>query len=289
VGSPVATPQIRETGASIPRSSEAIGNNDRVLADVGSSVQPYVQPSTSQDCIRLQHSSGSRLCSGTDVRENDGVREPPRKRRRISTPDPAVGEPAPKRQTYHRANSRSRRAQRPTTRHATRHQSQRRKPKPRSTGVASTTKQAQTNFCNVEHILDLQMWYLVQWEGYGSEENSWEPVWHFDTCPELLSQFHQRTGLVTTTQTPCPSQLKIPRPRSAGMASTAKKGQREYFNVKHILDAQVRYLVKWEGYGPEQNTWEPAGHFDQCPQLLLQFHEETGLVRGRIARRRSTV
>ena len=283
VGGPVATSQIRESGASIPRSSEAMSNNDRVLADVGSSVQPSVQPSASQDRIRLQHSSGCHPRSGTDVGENhrpveDGVREPPRKRRRISTPDPAVGETAPKWQANHRASSRSRRAQRPTTRHATRHQSQRRKPRPLSSGVASTTKQAQRKFCNVEHILDLQVWYLVQWEGYGPEHNSWEPVGHFDKCPELLSQFHRRTGLVTITQTPCPSQLKIPKPRSAGMASTTKKGRREYFNVEHVLDFQVRYLVKWKGYGHEDNTWEPVGHFDQCPQLLLQFHGETGSV-----------
>jgi hypothetical protein len=284
VGSPVARSQIRESGASISRLSEATSNNDdRVLADVGSSVQPSVQPSSSQDRIRLQHSSGRRPCSGTDVGENhrpveDGVREPPRKRYKINTPDPAVGETAPKRQANYRASSQSRRAQRPTTRRATRHQSQRRKPRPRSSGVASTTQQAQRKFCNVEHILDLQVWYLVQWEGYGPEHNSWEPVEHFDECPELLSQFHRRTGLVTTTQTPCLSQLKIPKPHSAGMASTTKKGQREYFNVEHVLDFQVRYLVKWKGYGHEDNTWEPVGHFDQCPRLLQQFHGETGSV-----------
>ncbi|KAL2259865.1 hypothetical protein VTK26DRAFT_6315 [Humicola hyalothermophila] len=191
-------------------SSEAMSNNDRMLADVGPSLQPSVQPSASQDRVRLQHSLGRRPRSGTDVGDNprpveDGVREHgrgdvtqlPQKRRRISTSTPAVSETAPKGQADpHRASSRLQRTQRPTTRHATPCRSQHKIPKPRSAGVASTTKKPQGEYFNVENILDFQVRYLVQWEGYGSGENTWEPPEHFERCPDLLREFHERTGSV---------------------------------------------------------------------------------------------
>ncbi|KAK3305282.1 uncharacterized protein B0T15DRAFT_531819 [Chaetomium strumarium] len=57
-----------------------------------------------------------------------------------------------------------------------------------------------------------------------------------------------------------------------------KKPQEEYFNVKRILNFQVRYLVEWEGYGPQHNSWEPVEHFERCPNLLRDFCKSTGSV-----------
>ncbi|KAK4232914.1 hypothetical protein C8A03DRAFT_19904, partial [Achaetomium macrosporum] len=273
--SSVAASPVQEGGASIPQLSAAVSNNDRVLVNVG----PSMRPSVSQDPVRLQQSLGRRPRSGTDMgldqrpaddstgeHGREDVTQPPRKRHR-SSPTPAVGETTPKRQAnLRRASSRSPPAQRPRTRHIRPHRPQRGNPQPRSSGMASTTEQARAKPCIVERILDFQGWYLVQWEWYGPEHNSWEPADNFDQCPELLKQFH-RTGLVTTKP------------------STTKKAQKTYFNVEHILDFEVRYLVQWKGYGPEHNSWVPVGQFDRCPELLLQFHERMGSVEKLIARK----
>jgi hypothetical protein len=106
VGSSVATSQVQESGARIPRSPEAMSNNDRMLADVGPPVQPSARPSASQDRVRLQQSLGRRRRSGTDVGENhsfaeDGVKEhdrenvtqSPPKRLKISTSGPCNAPP----------------------------------------------------------------------------------------------------------------------------------------------------------------------------------------------------
>lgn len=279
VESSVAASPVQEGGASIPRSLEAMSNNDRVLADFG----PSVLPSASQGLLGLQQSLGRRPRSGTNMGENQRpaedsigeygqgeVTQPPRKRHR-STPAPAAGETTPKRQADpHCASPRSQRTRRPTTRDATSHQRQRGNPKPRSSGVASTAEQAQEKSPSVEEIRCLQARYWVKWKGYGSEDNTWEPDTHFHRCPELLNQFHQ-TGLVTT------------EPRSAGRASTTKEAQREYFDVENILEYKVWYLVKYAGY--KRSRWVPAEQLDQCPKLLRQFHEGTGSVKELIKRR----
>ena len=48
----------------------------------------------------------------------------------------------------------------------------------------------------VEEILDSKVMnrklrYLVKWEGFGIEHNSWEP-WDQISAPQLISDFHQR-------------------------------------------------------------------------------------------------
>ncbi|KAF8747937.1 Integrase core domain [Rhizoctonia solani] len=52
-------------------------------------------------------------------------------------------------------------------------------------------------------------------------------------------------------------------------------GEEEY-TVERILDSkkvgrQVKYLVKWKGYGPEDNTWEPKAHLANALKNWLSF------------------
>jgi hypothetical protein len=48
------------------------------------------------------------------------------------------------------------------------------------------------------------------------------------------------------------------------------------YQVEEILDDKLedgirKYLIKWENYGPEDNTWEPAEQFD--PKLIQEYHQ----------------
>jgi hypothetical protein len=39
--------------------------------------------------------------------------------------------------------------------------------------------------------------------------------------------------------------------------------------------AKKQYLVKWTGYGPECNTWEPARRFEQdCPDVVAEYNRK---------------
>ena len=50
----------------------------------------------------------------------------------------------------------------------------------------------------------------------------------------------------------------------------------EVFNVEKVLqsqlmDSKLQYLVKWKGYGMNDNTWEPASQFT-LKKILQDFH-----------------
>lgn len=58
------------------------------------------------------------------------------------------------------------------------------------------------------------------------------------------------------------------------------EGNREW-QVEEILDKKVsksgkyiRYLIKWRGYGPEDNSWEPMANLQNANELIQKFEEK---------------
>jgi hypothetical protein len=106
-------------------------------------------------------------------------------------------------------------------------------------------------------------------------EFTWNPCTDHgqnDRAPES-PQRKPFTGRISSTARALPSRV----------ASTTKKVQGdEYFNVEEIRGWRWgkegrEYLVKWAGYGNKHNTWEPATHFEECPEVLEEFHQKAGL------------
>ncbi|KAM4057638.1 chromatin organization modifier domain-containing protein [Hirsutella rhossiliensis] len=73
--------------------------------------------------------------------------------------------------------------------------------------------------------------------------------------------------------------LLEPAPRNAKPQEKIEVDDDQEYEAEQILDTrkqgqQQEYLVKWKGYGPEENTWEPTKHLTHCGSLLRQFNQQ---------------
>jgi pSer/pThr/pTyr-binding forkhead associated (FHA) protein len=85
---------------------------------------------------------------------------------------------------------------------------------------------------------------------------------------------------------PLPEEPKVekkgkgPEPKSAVPKTPKSKSKPEVYIIDQILKKEtkkgvVRFLVSWEGYGPEGNTWEPEEQLLQdVPKLVKAFEKK---------------
>jgi len=55
--------------------------------------------------------------------------------------------------------------------------------------------------------------------------------------------------------------------------------QNPEYDVETVVDHTVvgrqhKYLIKWQNYPPEENTWEPMSHLKKVHQKLWEFHQK---------------
>lgn len=61
--------------------------------------------------------------------------------------------------------------------------------------------------------------------------------------------------------------------------------EEEEYEVESIVNHRkfrnkLQYLVKWKGYGDDQNQWLPVEELDHAPRLLAIYRRESGLSFG---------
>ena len=71
---------------------------------------------------------------------------------------------------------------------------------------------------------------------------------------------------------------KAPPNAKPGPVLVHEETQQPIYDVERVVDSKTRkrqryYLVKWLGYGEEENTWEPEEHLTQ--ELVRKYHRQS--------------
>ncbi|KAK3936999.1 hypothetical protein QBC46DRAFT_19603 [Diplogelasinospora grovesii] len=282
----------------LDRGEQADGNDEREL----SNAEPSMHPSTSQDRGNRQSSSGRRRrCDTNDeedcssiaggdaeqAKHDDLVRPQRRKRRRVGTSAPTTRRTAPRRQARLRCtSSQSQQAQR-QTQDPKRRQNQRIIPEPRSSErIASEEESVKVPFAYFE---EWPVQGVVKHLVVGKKETLQAEFWW---SASVHHGQKQGTPEHPRRKSPAERTSSTGRAHPSRVAYTAKEVQEgKYFQVEEILGSRrrgrrVEYLVKWEGYGHEHDSWEPVAHFEKCPEMLQQFHEDGKVRVGEMADQR---
>jgi hypothetical protein len=66
------------------------------------------------------------------------------------------------------------------------------------------------------------------------------------------------------------------------------EAQETRYEVEEVLDSRyhrrkLQYLVKWQGYPHEENTWEPEDNLKHAPDSVRDFHAKRPAAPRRIA------
>jgi len=94
------------------------------------------------------------------------------------------------------------------------------------------------------------------------------------TLPHSMKRLHPVFNVVKLTLSPddpIPGRRRAPPP-----PPELVEGEEEYI-VEEILNSRlfrrrIQYLVKWEGYGVEHNSWEYSDHLDNAPEKVAEFY-----------------
>jgi len=92
--------------------------------------------------------------------------------------------------------------------------------------------------------------------------------------PPLMRHLHPVFNTVKLS--PAPNDPIIGRHQNLQLPPELVDGEEEYV-VEKILNSRMfrwklQYLVKWEGYGIEGNTWEYSENLDHTPEKVTEFH-----------------
>merc|ERR1711892_1336055 len=120
--------------------------------------------------------------------------------------------------------------------------------------------------------------YLVKWKNYdGPGDDTWEPADSLDAV-EIIEQFESDMKEQEENELKAKkelNELKAKKEKKKEVKPTKKCKpapiEEDVYNVEALIEKKgSKYLVKWENFAEDQNTWEPKS---SIPDFILQYYE----------------
>lgn len=123
-------------------------------------------------------------------------------------------------------------------------------------------------------IIDEENHYLVQWKGFSTSQNSWEPESSL-SCAELIEKFHKRPLAKKGKGKGRPPKDNTKLKGKVG--KKVNKPPKDDYEVEKIINSKLEkgkkvFLIRWKGYTAKDDTWEPLASLN-CPELIKAFEK----------------
>ncbi|XP_026806564.1 uncharacterized protein LOC113549452 isoform X3 [Rhopalosiphum maidis] len=156
---------------------------------------------------------------------------------------------------------------------------------------------------NKPQILGFLLWKNSQTKQIAENQEAWKVYQMWCVLPESVKNCWIQAGKTINTYDelaktipnkvikldPSASNGNIDEQPSLGMKPSGEFPSGQEFVVERVVarrfnqkKRQFEYLLKWEGYPPEQNTWEPADNMSACTHLIKQY-EDTLVKNGTVS------
>ena len=128
--------------------------------------------------------------------------------------------------------------------------------------------------------------YLVHWQGFGEEDDTWEPEGNLHGAGHLTPQFAQQRALLLELNAgagvlPEPEQHQDQEEDDPSDESVDE----DEFVIESLKEIKwdpvrqcIQYFVHWQGFGPEDDTWEPEKNLHGADHLTPQFANQRALL-----------
>ena len=137
--------------------------------------------------------------------------------------------------------------------------------------------------------------YLVKWKNYdGPDDNTWEPADMLEGAGDIIKMFEKELKIekdkskmnndqiVKSTEkienkiesNDIAENLETKKKKSSPKKKKSVSIQEDVYNVEALLEKKgSKYLVKWENYPEDQNSWEPKS---SIPDFILKVNKTNG-------------
>ncbi|KFD54312.1 hypothetical protein M514_04854 [Trichuris suis] len=135
-----------------------------------------------------------------------------------------------------------------------------------------------------KRLVDGKTQYLLKWQGYPDDENSWEPEENLD-CRDLITDFEANFAAKASEPVVSAASPPVLRPEGpiSADSNSAHLGNLTGFergltaeSIEGVtkINGEVKYFIKF--YGCEFEEMIPSSVVRQyCPKLLLEYFEKT--------------